>query len=175
MLQKFFFSVTALILLFILGGLLIPNDYEIRQEIVINAPVSAIEPHISDLKAWKAWTPWEAQDPTIKTLIKQAKGVGASQSWKGDSGDGRLIFTHVDPKKGVDFDLFFNQNSYQCQSGLRYEPIDASHTKITWYMKGKVTTPIVGGYVAWLTESMGSSAFDKGLKKLKNLVENPQR
>ena len=171
MLKKFFLLATALVVLFILGGVMLPSTYNIEERIVINASVEEIDPFVSNLNAWEKWTPWNAQDPSMKTQILQATGVGASQKWSGQSGEGRLVFTHIDPKKGVDFELFFDKEHYRCLSGLRYEPLGAKQTRVVWYMKGSIDAPVVGGYVAALTQSMGSNAYKKGLEQLKKVVE----
>ncbi len=170
MIKNVMIITSAILALFIIIGISLPNSYEIKRTVTINAPVEKVHALVGDLNQWPKWTPWLAADPSIRTTVVQASGVGASQKWEGNSGNGSLTFTSNDPQKGIDFDLYFDNNSYRCDSGFIYTP-SGNMTVVSWYMRGSVDFPIVGGYVAYMTESMNSDMFDNGLLKLKKMAE----
>ncbi len=105
------------------------------------------------------------------TRGEKTKGVGASQSWVGESGDGALTFTKDSPKEGIEYDLVFDDGTYVCQSAMTYSPLEDGETKVTWTMMGDMGTPVIGGYFVLMMDSMVGKMFDKGLVNLKGAVE----
>src|SRR5262245_46587188 len=106
------FLIVLLVLIVALGviGLVLPNHYQLKRSVTISAAPPAVHTFVSDLKKWPDWAPWQDEDPTIKvTYGPKTSGVGASQTWTGKSGDGRLAFTKCDDQ-GVAFDMVFIEN-----------------------------------------------------------------
>ena len=160
------------VFLIVLVGLFLPSKYEITREIIIHAPKAAVHAYVGDLKKWDAWTPWKDEDPTVVTTLGEiTTGVGANQSWKGDTGDGRLIFTTCDVEKGIAYDLFFEGGRYNCFCNITYES-SGENTKIIWLMSGNAGGPILGGYFALMMDPLIGAMFDKGLTRLKTVVES---
>jgi hypothetical protein len=152
-------------------GLILPRDYQVAREIFIAQPPSVIHPYVANLERWSEWTPWKDMDETIVTTVGDIKeGVGATQSWDGKSGDGRLVVTRSDPETGVAYDLFFDSDKWECKASVDYAA-EGSGTKITWTMTGSVPTPIVGGFLAKMMSNQVGIAFDNGLKNLTDLVQ----
>jgi len=153
-------------------GLFLPTSYMVERSIVIDAPPSQIHKYVGDLNNWDAWEPWKEEDPTlVVTHGEKTKGVGASQSWVGESGDGALTFTKDSPIEGIQYDLVFDGGTYVCQSAMIYDPLGDGETKVTWTMIGDMGTPVIGGYFAMMMDSMVGEMFEKGLSNLKNSVE----
>jgi hypothetical protein len=154
-------------------GLLLPRDYQVARDIFIAQPSSVIHPYVNNLERWPEWTPWHDMDETIVTTVGDIKeGVGATQSWIGDSGDGRLVVTRSDPNTGVAYDLFFDSDKWACKAGLNFAPAEGNGTKVVWTMSGTVPIPVLGGYVAKMMSAQVGLAFDDGLAKLKKLVQD---
>ena len=127
---------------------------------------------VGDLNEWNTWEPWKEADPSlVVTRGEKTKGVGASQSWVGDSGDGALTFTKDSPTEGIEYDLVFDGGTYVCQSAMIYDPLEDGDTEVTWRMMGDMGTPVIGGYFALMMDSMVGEMFDKGLSNLKTTVE----
>ena len=164
--------VAVIVFVFVFVGLFLPTEYEVKRDVRIQAPIAVIHPYVNDLEKWPAWEPWREADPTIKiTLGDITQGVGASQSWTGDSGSGELTFTKSDPETGIAYDLTFDE-VYECQSQVTYRSETDGSTHVEWTMTGDTGTPIIGGYFAMLMDSMVGPMFDSGLKKLKAAVES---
>ncbi len=165
-------AIIIIIVVVVVVGLFLPTSYTVERSIVIDASPNRIHEYIGDLKNWDSWSPWKEEDLTLViTHGEKTKGVGASQSWVGDSGDGALTFTKDSPTEGIEYDLVFDGGTYVCRSAMIYEHLEDGETKVTWTMWGDMGTPVVGGYFAMMMDSMVGGMFDKGLFNLKNTVE----
>jgi len=169
MIKNFMIATTTMLVLFVSGGLMLSNDYEIRRSLAINAPVEKIHAVIEDLTQWEKWSPWADSIKGMQTKISKAKGLGATQSWKTNSSDSSLTITKCDPKQGIRYSVYFDNKRYENKAGFEYQ-VKEKQTILTWYMKGHVATPVVGGYVAFLTGMMSEDLFDQGLTNIKNLA-----
>lgn len=161
-----------LILIVVLAGVMLPTEYRVHRSVVIQAKPGPIHEFVGDLTKWEVWSPWIEEDPSlVVTVGDKTSGVGASQSWVGKDGDGSLTFTKSSPTEGIEYDLFFEQGTYQCWAAMTYSVINENTTKVLWRMKGDMNTPIIGGYFALLMDSMVGGMFERGLEKLKEQVE----
>lgn len=157
--------------LFVLVGLFLPNQIDVRRSVVIDAPVAEIHQHLHDLNNWPSWSPWNELDPTIKTTIGDlSSGKGASQSWLGNSGGGNLKITQSSLEQGVIYDLNFDGDSTVYEAGFSYQQEDGK-VLVTWFMTGEMQPIIIGNYFALLMDSLVGDSFVSGLNKLKVVVE----
>jgi len=172
-LKTLFSIILILIVVIVVVGLFLPTSYTVEKSIVIDASPSQIHKYVGDLNNWNSWEPWSEGDPTLViTHGEKTKGVGASQSWVGDTGDGALAFTKDSAEEGIEYDLVFDDGTYVCQGAMTYDPLEDGETKVTWTMSGDMATPVLGGYFVLMMDSMVGQTFEKGLSNLKNVVEN---
>lgn len=152
-------------------GLALPSDYRIERSITVDAAPERIHALVGDLQRWPEWAPWQDADPTIRVSYgSTTSGVGAHQSWVGDSGSGELTFTESSPETGVRYDLSFDQGAFRCEAAMLYMR-EADTTRVTWRMSGDVGMNIIGRYFALMLDSTAGPMFDDGLTKLKARVE----
>ncbi len=169
---KFFGIILAL---FVVVGLILPNQVEIKRDIEINASTAVIHEFVNNLDNWPKWSPWLELDPSILTTIGEINaGVGASQSWVGSSGGGQLTFTESSIDKGVVYDMSFEGDPTVYQAGLSYQS-KGTKTLVSWTMKGEMEPIIIGNYFALLMDSLVGDSFVTGLQKLKDISENNQQ
>ena len=165
-------AVVALILVIVAVGLILPSTYTVERSILIDARPEDIHEYVGNLEKWDEWSPWKEEDPSIVvTLGEKTSGVGASQSWVGDSGTGALTVTESSPTGGIKYDLLFDGGTYECVSSMMYDQLQDGRTKVTWGMSGDMGRSVTGGYFAVLMDSMVGNMFDKGLLNLKREVE----
>lgn len=169
---KIVLVIVGIALLLVVGiGATLPKDYQVVRRTIIAHPSDLIHPYVNNLERWPEWTPWEKMDESVVTTIGDvSEGVGANQSWTGDQGDGRLVFTKSDPRTGVHYDMFMNGDKWQPKASINYAATDGG-TQITWTMQGSVPIPVLGGYLARMMDNMIGTAFEDGLSALKELVE----
>lgn len=171
-LKTFLLAVFVILILIVVVGLFLPTNYEVERSIVIKAGPEKVHEYVGDLNKWEEWAPWTEEDPTIVvTKGEKTKGVGASQSWVGDSGDGALTITKDSQKEGIEYDLVFEGGRYVCQSAMIYDEQQDGETKVTWLMNGDMESPVIGGYFAIMMDTMVGEMFDRGLSNLKGRVE----
>lgn len=171
--MKTFLKVAGvLIVLFIAVGLILPNQVDVRRSITINAPLESIHKYTNNLEKWSEWSPWVELDTTMKmTLGEIHQGVGASQSWVGESGSGQLKFTASSLQQGIVYNMSFDGDPTVYEAGLSYQS-NATATVVTWHMSGEMKPLIIGNYFAQLMDSFVGNDFTKGLEKLKAIAES---
>jgi len=152
------------------------DTFRIARSTTIAAPPDRIAPHIEDLRAWQKWSPYEKLDPAMKKTFSGAEhGVGASYAWEGNSkaGAGSMTITAATPQK-VDIALKFTK-PWRSENTAEFslEP-EGAGTRVTWSMVGPKTlmTKVMGIFMNM--DKMIGQAFEEGLGKLKELVENSQ-
>lgn len=171
-LRAFVAAAVALIVILAAVGLILPSSYTVERSIVIDATTEDVHEYVGNLAKWDDWSPWKEEDPTlVVTLGEKSSGVGASQSWVGDSGTGALTVTESSPAEGIKYDLLFDGGTYECVSSITYDRLQDGSTKVTWYMSGDMGRSVTGGYFAVLMDSMVGNMFDRGLSNLKREVE----
>ena len=159
-----------LIALVVVVGLFLPKDFTVKRSVHIDTNPTHVSVYIVNLNQWPHWSPWKDFDETMHTTLgDQIHGVGAHQSWTGDSSTGRLEFTAVS-KERVDFTCYFEETQSEAACYLSFVP-KADGTQVEWAMSGSVDTPIVGGYFALLMDSMVGPMFEHGLDKMKRAAE----
>jgi len=163
-------AAVAIVLLGIVPAFLSPR-YRVERSIAIAAPPARIHALVGDLSRWDAWTPWKAADPTVETVVHVPAGVGARQTWTGESGDGALTVTASDPATGIAYDLTFDGGAIPSAGAIRYRPSGDS-TEVTWSMDG--TMPgWIGRYFALAMDRRVGPMFEDGLARLKAAAEAP--
>lgn len=175
MLKKLLFVVLAAIVFLLVVGLFLPTTYYVERSVVINASPAQIHTYVNDLKRWEEWEPWGETDPSVKVVPGLTSvGVGASQSWESENGDGQLTFTASDPNKGVNYSVLFD-GQFASRAAIKYVAAENSAgTKVTWSLAGGEDAPkVIGGYFALAMDGMLGPMYEKGLGKLKKAVESP--
>lgn len=162
----------AIIVLIVSVGLFLPTTYRVERSVVIDAKPYEVHEYVGDLTKWDEWTPWKEEDPTIVvTRGGTTSGVGATQSWVGESGSGALTIINDSPEKGIQYDLVFEGGAYVSKSEMVYHELQDGDTRVTWVMIGDMEKPVIGGYLALMMDSMIGKMFERGLSNLKTKVE----
>ncbi|QDT52499.1 Polyketide cyclase / dehydrase and lipid transport [Caulifigura coniformis] len=150
-----------------------PAIFRVERSIVVNAPPEKITPHLTDLRKWTSWSPWEKVDPDMKREYSGAEsGVGAKYAWDGDDniGAGKLEVAEVAPEK-VRFQLDFLR-PMECSNSVEFLMApEGDGTKLTWVMAGENTFMGKVAQVFIDVEEMCGSQFNEGLRNLKGLAE----
>ena len=174
--NKFLLALLGLLVPVTFIGILLPTEYTIARSITIEAAPEQVHALVGDLTRWDEWTPWIEKDPTIVTILgAKTTGVGASQTWTGEQGDGELTFTKSDPATGITYDMTFVVDKRKAPStaAVTYR-VEGDSTLVSWIMEGDIAEmapPVVSGYMGLLMDNMISSDFETGLTKLKDKVE----
>lgn len=130
--------------------------------------------HIVDFHKWAAWSPWADMDPAMNTTYSgSASGIGAKYAWSGNRkvGRGNMEITGATEPSSVQIALEFLK-PFKASNRTEFTLQDAGDgTEVTWAMTGRKTlmTRIMGIFKSM--DSMVGPDFERGLAKLKTVVE----
>lgn len=153
-----------------------PDDFRITRSATVRATAERVFPHIADLRAWGAWSPWEKKDPGMKrTFSGPASGVGAAYAWEGnkDVGSGRMEVTEAIASSKVVIRLeFLKPFAATHMAEFTLQP-QGDSTTVDWAMYGK--HPFLGKVMCLFMnmDKMVGKDFEAGLASLKDVTEKP--
>jgi uncharacterized protein YndB with AHSA1/START domain len=165
----------------VIAGILIyaatrPGIFTVQRSATISAQPAHVFDLIQDFHAWKHWSPWEGLDPNMKTTHSGAQtGKGAVYEWQGNKkvGSGRMEITRAAAPSEVVIDLqFLAPFASRNITSFTILP-DGDGSRVTWHMEGPNTfmTKVMGVFVSM--DSMVGRDFEKGLRQLKELAQQP--
>ena len=175
-------SIIALVLIVAVLILLVvaaqkPDRFRFERTVLIKAPAEKIIPHINDLNAWRAWSPYEKKDPDMKRVVSGAPaGKGAVYEWDGNKnvGAGRMEITESAPTRVViklDFIRPFEGHNVAIFTLTPQAEGTQMSTQVSWVMEGPA--PLLTKVMSTLInmDKMVGDDFAAGLASLKAIVE----
>lgn len=162
--------------LFILGGLVLPGEIRVERSIEIDAPPEQVFPLVNDMEAFNRWSPWVDLDAATKyELTGPDSGVGARMSWSSENpevGSGSQEIIRSLPPEQIVLRLDFGpQGSAEASFDLRALE---TGTEVTWSFGYEIGYDLIGRYMGLLMEGLVGKKYEKGLERLKRLVETGQ-
>ncbi len=113
MFRKILTVIGISLLLFLLGGLLLPRYVHVERSIEIDRPVATVFVLLNGYKSFTSWSPWVARDPDTQYEYSGPEtGVGARMDWSGDPrlvGSGWQEITASEPYSMIRSQLDFDQ------------------------------------------------------------------
>ncbi len=149
-----------------------PDEFDYERSTIIGASPDAIFPLIADPVAFNTWNPFN-EDPSITgTYSGPARGPGARYTFASKhAGTGYTEIVEEDAPRFLAVRLVMTK-PMACDNRIefRLEPVPAG-TRVTWAMSGPMT--LMGKVMNQVIncERMCGTQFDKGLAKLKGIVE----
>jgi hypothetical protein len=166
--------VLGLIVLFLVVVALRSSDFRMSRSILINAPPSKAFEFVNTIRNWELWSPWQHIDPNMKQVYNEIpSGPGASQSWNGNNqvGEGTMTVKSVETDRLIDMKLeFLRPMKANNDVTLTFDP-EGGATKVTWAMAGKHDFMGKAFDLVMNLDKMVGKDFEKGLAKLKEVVE----
>lgn len=165
-------ALVAVLLLVVIAGQ--PDDFKLVRETKIAAPREKIFPHVNDLRAWEAWSPWAKLDPNAKNSFEgPASGVGAAMAWSGNKkvGEGRMTITESQANELIGFRLDFVRPFKATNTAEFAFRAEGHQTRVTWSMAGKSNFFFKIFGLLMNCEQMAGKDFEKGLASLKAVAE----
>lgn len=165
-----------LILLVGLGviGLLLPTETHVERDILVEAPAHAVFPHLNDLRAFNAWSPWAQKSADTRYRFSGPDtGVGARMRWEsGEAGVGsgtqEIIASETDRR--VVTRLNFGEQG-QGTASWDLIPTDKG-TRVVWAFDTGFGWDIIGRYAGLFLDRLIGAEYEAGLRRLKQTVES---
>jgi uncharacterized protein YndB with AHSA1/START domain len=175
MARKLLAVIPALIAVFFIVVATRPATFEIKRELLINAPPEVVFAQVNDFKSWQAWSPWEKKDPTMKrTWGDVPAGVGASYHWVGNKDVGEGSMTIIDSKPGehILLDLeFITPWAAKNRTAFDFAKTGAG-TTVSWVMSGANGFGAKAMSMFMDMDKMVGPDFEQGLANLKTISED---
>ena len=151
-----------------------PDNLHVQRTVSIKAVPDKIFPHINDLHAWEAWSPYLKLDPTMKTRYSgSAAGVGSVYEWEGNSkaGAGRVTIAQTTPPNqvGIKLDML---KPFEAHNDVLFTlESKGESTDVTWAMDAhnSLLSKVMGLFINM--DRMVGGDFAVGLASLKALAE----
>jgi uncharacterized protein YndB with AHSA1/START domain len=174
MFKKILLALVVIIAVFAVVVAMQPSDFRVARSAVIDAPPAAVFDQINDLHKWQQWSPWAKLDPNSKSTFEgPVSGKGAIFEWSGNSdvGEGKMTITESVPNDRVKFRLdFVKPFAGTNDAQFNLEP-QGTGTRVTWVMSGEKNFLFKAVGLFMDCDKMLGPQFDKGLARLKSIVE----
>lgn len=174
MILKILLVIVALIAVVCVIAAFQPSTFRIERSITVAAAPAALFPRLNDLHQVHEWAPWKEKDPNCTyEFTGPAAGVGAAQSWSGNSdvGAGKQTIVESRPNELVRLRLeFLKPMEGVCDATYSLKP-SGHETVVTWSMTGE--NNFIGKLFCLFMnqDKMVGGEFEKGLANLKRLAE----
>jgi len=165
-------GLAVLVLVLVVVAFILPRTYRIERTLVIKAKPEVVFAQFGDLKAWKNWGAWQERDPGMKTTFSEkTTGVGAWSAWESKSeGNGKMTITAVEPAKSATYLLEFPDMGMQSNGSMTLQPAEGG-VKVVWVDAGDLGMNPMSRWFGLFLDGMIGPDFEKGLAKMKKLVE----
>ncbi|MEM6408386.1 MAG: SRPBCC family protein [Pseudomonadota bacterium] len=154
-------------------GMLLPREVTVERQTAIAAPADKIFPHVNNLKANEAWSPWLGIDPNVETTYSDiAEGVGAKMSWTSDHpqvGNGSMEVIESVPNESVKNALDFGDMGTAVADYKLVE--EGGVTTVTWGLTADMGAGPIGRWMGLMMDDWVGADYERGLSNLKALVE----
>ncbi|TMO73754.1 hypothetical protein CWC17_10120 [Pseudoalteromonas sp. S3785] len=162
-------TLSLLILVAILIGLTLPQNYSVNKSIQINAKVETVKLLVSDFSLWHTWSPWGKVDPSIRfALGEPIRGIGAHQSWQSDWGYGEMTITSLS-KNRMTFNALL-KNEHIIEGEITFNEVE-DRVNVTCKINGQTNAPLISGYLSILSEYVLSNTVSLGLNNLQTVAQ----
>lgn len=159
--------------LFVVVGLFLPRTAHVARSIEIQAAPATVFTVLNGFRQFGRWSPWSDKDPQMKVAFEGPEsGIGAKMSWTGNSavgtGSQEIVDSQAPGKVVVKLGFGGFSGEFQASYLLAAE---GDGTRVTWAFNGDYGSNIIGRYFGLLADRMLGPDYDKGLARLKSLVE----
>lgn len=162
-------------------GLVLPAHAHVERAIVIDAAPEQVFAQVSDLTAWKAWSPWASMDPAAQMTV-EGSGLGQRMVWSSENpqvGEGSQQVTEIDAPNHVQTHLEFGGQGI-AEATFDLALAGNGQTQVVWSLDAEMRDGVpfvmkpVSTYLGFLMDGMVGGDYETGLQNLKALLENPK-
>jgi len=169
LLNTLFKSIFLLLLVIIVIGLTLPQNYSVNKKIEIDANTNTIKSLLTDFNQWHKWSPWKQVDSSIEfTVSEPSMGVGAHQSWQSSWGYGEMTITELSRNKMVLNILLNDEDIVEATLIFTERP---NSLNIACHIEGQASTALVSGYMAIFIKYLLNNTLSLGLNNLKSVAQ----
>lgn len=172
-LKRILLGFVILLALLVLVGLLLPSSAHVQRSTTITAPPSAVFEVVNSFKRFNEWSPWYELDPAARYVYSgPEQGVGARFEWtseKPEVGSGSQEIIASEPDKRVRSKLDFGSQG-TAEAEISIVPVDQG-SEVTWSLDSQFGFNLLHRYFGLLFDQWFGADYEKGMAKLKALLE----
>jgi uncharacterized protein YndB with AHSA1/START domain len=165
--------IAGIIILALIVALFVKKRYDVRREVIINAPLQKVFDFIKQLKNQDKFNKWVMVDPGMKREFRGTDGtVGFTYQWNGNkkAGEGEQEIKKIVEGKSIETEIrFVRPFPSVAYANMTTESLSESRTKVTWSNAGAMPYPM--NIMAGMIGKMLARDMDASLKSLKGLLE----
>lgn len=168
-LKKIIIGILGIIALFFIVSVFLPSENKVERSITFKGNADSVFKNINTLKSWNKWSHWQLIEPAMQIQYYGPEaGVGATQTWTGKDGKGKLTIVESVAPRVIAYQLQFED--FTPMNG--YFEIDAnedSTVTVTWTMKADAGKNPIMKYFGLMMDRMMGPDFEAGLKNLSTI------
>jgi hypothetical protein len=165
--------ITGIILIVLLVALLAKKGYDIKREIIINAPVQKAFDYLKYLKNWDNFSERVQADPEKKEAYKGTDGTeGFMIAWSGNKkvGEGEKEIISIVEGKKIETEIrFIKPFAVTGHTAMETETISGTQTKVTFHNSSTLPYPM--NFLLLFVENGIAKDMERSLLCLKNILE----
>jgi hypothetical protein len=166
-------GVVVVIVLVMAVGYALPHQIHVERSIVIDAPQAQLFDALDGFRRFNEFSPWAALDPNTQyTYSGPENGVGAKMSWTSANsrvGSGTNEIIESTPPDFIRTRLAFGSQA-PAEATFRLEPADGG-TSVTWGFDCDLGANPIAPYFGLMFDKWIGSDYEKGLARLKEVME----
>lgn len=166
-------GLAILVAVLVLVAYLLPREVTVTRSITIDAPPSAVFPHVNSLQRFAEWSPWGDIDPDmVQTFSGPAEGVGNRMEWTSEDdrvGSGSQEITLSLPDERVETALDFGDMGLGA-AWQEIRPVDGA-SEVTWGLVADMGLNPIGRWMGLMMDRLVGADYERGLERLKAVVE----
>jgi effector-binding domain-containing protein len=155
-------------------GFFLPDHAHVERSIVIDRPGATVFTVLNGFRRFNEWSPWANLDPkAITTYEGPPIGVGSKMSWASDDpnvGSGSQEILEAESPSFIKVRLIFADFDSDNLATYKLVP-EGAGTKLTWAYDSDFRGDLMGRWFGTMLDSMLGPDYEKGLAKLKAIVE----
>jgi hypothetical protein len=172
MVRKIVGGIVVAIIALVGGAYMLPQSVHVERTTLIDRPTASVFPYVNSLRRANEWSPWLEYDPAVKVTYAGAdEGVGAKMSWAGNKkvGSGSQVITQSIANRKVASDLDFGAQG-PAKAALTLTTTEHG-TQVVWSLDVDLGNNPIARYMGMSMDKMVGPDYERGLAKLKTLVE----
>lgn len=172
-LKKIGLVILVLIVLLLVVALIIPKQYTVEREVVINKPLEEVFDYARHIKNQDKYSVWNMGDMNKKQTFTGTDGtVGFVNTWNGNDevGEGEQEITALDENKRIDVQVRFKRPFESTMDAYFItESTGPSATKVIWGCAGVSSYPM--NIMNPLMDGMLGKDIQQNLDNMKAQIE----
>jgi hypothetical protein len=177
-LKKILIALAAVVAVFVVVVAMQPTEFKVERSAAIAAPAATVFDEVNDFHRWEAWSPWAKLDPNAKIAFAgPPSGTGTIMTWDGNDkvGEGKVTLTESRPNELVKIKLdFVRPFEAASLSQFVFKP-EGEQTGVTWSMESRHNFLTKAFCLVFNDRKIMEGEMDKGLTKLKAVVEGTKQ